>query len=438
MNAKLKGLQEDVGSLSEPASNISDRSSKSLKICLLGYRSHPYGGGQGIYLKYLSKALVDAGHSVDVISGEPYPHLDDRVSLIKMPGLNLYENGLGSLRLHHLKSRANIVEWLSKLTGGFAEMQAFGRRTVAYLRREGRHYDIIHDNQSLSFGMLKLQQLGFPLVSTIHHPITRDLEIALAAANSWREKLLIRRWHSFLDMQRFVVKRLNHLQTVSNRSKRDIAQAFGIDQARLNLVYCGIDTEEFHPMPEVKKVAYRLMATASADAPLKGLRYLLEAIAQLSVKYPDLSLLLVGKPQPGGDTEQLISRLNIGDRITFVHGISTEQMVEYYAQAEIAVVPSVYEGFGLPAGEAMSCGVALVSTDGGALPEVVGNAGMQVPVRDSAAIAAAVDELFQSPKKREELAAAGRRRIEEKFCWHLAAEQMIEFYRDVLKRHENS
>jgi glycosyltransferase involved in cell wall biosynthesis len=421
----------------EASSEGTDSTLSPLNICLLGYRSHPYGGGQGIYLKYLSKALVDAGHTVDVISGEPYPHLDERVKLIKMPGMNLYENGLLSIRPHHLKSRANIVEWLSKLTGGFAEMQAFGRRVVAHLNSEGRDYDIIHDNQSLSFGMLKLQSQGFPLVSTIHHPITRDLEIALGAAEGWWQKVLTRRWHSFLDMQRFVVKRLDHLQTVSNKSLVDIESAFGIDDSKITLVTNGIDTEEFYPQPEVAKIAGRIMATASADAPLKGLRYLLEAIAQLAVKHPEVSLLLVGKPQPGGETEKLIARLGVGERITFVHGITTQQMVDYYAQAEVAVVPSVYEGFGLPAGEAMSCGVPLVSTDGGALPEVVGDAGIIVPVKNSVAIAEAVDGLLQSPERRQQLATAGRKRIEDKFCWHLAAEQMTEFYREVLKKNEN-
>jgi len=304
-------------------------------------------------------------------------------------------------------------------------------------QKNGAQYDIIHDNQSLSFGMLKLQRLGYPLVTTIHHPITRDLEIALGAAHNLRDRVLIRRWHSFLDMQRYVVKRLNHLQTVSQRSKEDISRAFGIDESKLNLVFNGINTDEFHPMPEVKKIPYRLMATASADAPLKGLRYLLQGFAQLVDKYPDISLLLVGKPHAGGETEQLIKKLAIGDRITFVHGISTAQMVEYYAQAEIAIVPSVYEGFGLPAGEAMSCGVAIVSTDGGALPEVVGDAGVIVPVKNSMAIAHAVDDLFQNPQHRKALALAGRKRIEEKFCWNIAAQQMTEFYRDVLSRHEN-
>ena len=407
-------------------------SQKSLKICLLGYRSQPYGGGQGIYIKYLSKALVDAGHQVDVISGQPYPHIDPRVNLIKMPGMNLFETGLGSLRPHHLMSMTNIIEWTGKLTGAFSEPYCFGRRVFKYLKRYGRHYDIIHDNQCLSWGMLKLQKQGFPLVSTIHHPITSDLQIALNAASDWKERLLIRRWHSFLTMQKKVSRQLDNVVTVSQRSRQDIAHAFDIPVDRINLVYNGIDTAEFRPMPEVASKPFRIMATASADAPLKGVRYLLEALAILAIEYPAIELLMVGQPQAGGDTEALIRKLQLHDRIRCVSGISTEQLVTYYAEARLVVVPSVYEGFGLPAGEAMACGVAVVSTDGGALPEVVGDAGIQVPVKDGAAIARAVAVLLDDDLKREKLALAGRNRIEALFCWTKAASQMTDYYQQVL------
>ncbi|MEH6605229.1 MAG: glycosyltransferase family 4 protein [Pseudomonadales bacterium] len=405
---------------------------KPLKICLLGYRSHPFSGGQGIYIKYLSKALVDAGHEVDVISGQPYPEVDPRVRLIKLSSLNLYENGLFSLRPRHLSSMSNVIEWMSKLTGGFAEPQTFGRRVVKYLKQHGRDYDIIHDNQCLSFGMLKLQKLGFPLVTTVHHPVTQDLDLALNAATGLRQRALIQRWHSFVYMQRYVIQRLKHLVTVSEGSRGDIAKAFDLQPSSIDLVYCGIDTEEFIPRPDITRLPMRIMATASADQPLKGLRYLLEAVHQLAPRYPELELLVVGKPKAGGDTEKLIERLNIVDRLTFVSGISTEELVQHYARATIAVVPSLYEGFGLPAGEAMSCGVPLVSTSAGALPEVVGDAGIQVEPGNADALAAAIDELLTNEALRDSLGQAGRERIEQKFCWHLAAEQMVKFYQRVL------
>ncbi|TDG15848.1 glycosyltransferase family 1 protein [Seongchinamella unica] len=406
---------------------------RRLRIALLGYRSQPYGGGQGVYLRYLSKGLVDAGHKVDVISGPPYPHLDPRVRLIELPSLDLFENGLMSLRPRHLKSMTNIIEWTSKLTGGFAEPYTFGRRAVKYLRQHAGQYDLIHDNQSLSWGMLELQRMGLPLVTTVHHPITSDLRIALNAARNPWERLLIRRWHSFLNMQKKVVKQLHNVVTVSDCSRQDIARDFGIQPAGISLVYNGIDTEVFRPLAGIERRPLRLMATCSADAPLKGTRYLLRAYAKLLETYPQLELLLVSKPLPGGKTEKLVKKLGLQDKIQFVSGISTEQMVQYYAEATVAVVPSVYEGFGLPAGEAMACGVPVVSTDGGALPEVVGDAGVLVPAKSVDALAGAIDDLLRDPARRVALGEAGRERILEKFCWQVCAREMGEYYKEVLR-----
>lgn len=386
-----------------------------------------------MYLNYLSKALVDAGHCVDVISGPPYPHLDPRVSLIKLPSLDLFENGLESLRPHHLRSFSNIIEWTSKLTGGFAEPLTFGRRAVKYLRQHGHRYDLVHDNQSLSYGMLDIQRMGIPLVTTVHHPITSDERIALAAASDWKERLLIKRWHSFLNMQKKVVKKLRHVVTVSDCSRQDIARDFGLNPKDIHLVYNGIDTDIFKPRPSIERLPARLMATASADAPLKGVRYLLKAYAQLLEIFPALELLLVSKLHLGGETEQLVNKLGLRDKITFVSNISTEQMVDYYAQATLAVVPSVYEGFGLPAGEAMACGVPVVSTTGGALPEVVGDAGVLVPVKDSSALAEAIATLLRDPRRRDQLGVLGRERIEQCFCWQVTASSMVDYYRQVIE-----
>jgi glycosyltransferase involved in cell wall biosynthesis len=403
-----------------------------LNIALLGYRSQPFGGGQGIYLHYLSKALVEAGHSVDVLSGPPYPELDPRVRLIRIPSLNLFVHGLGSLRPRHLLSLTDMIEWCSKLTGGFAEPYTFGRRVRAYLHRHGSAYDLIHDNQSLSYGVLKLQDEGFPLVTTVHHPITLDLRIALRAAQGFPERLLVRRWHSFLRMQGRVIRRLKHVVTVSECSRRDIARDFRRPMERVDVIHNGIDTAVFRPHPEIERSSRKLMATASADAPLKGLRYLLKAYAALLATYPDLELLVVGKPQPGGKTEQLLRRLDIEDRVEFVSGISTGELVRRYAEATVAVVPSIYEGFGLPAGEAMACGVPVVSTDGGALPEIVGDAGMVVPAADAQSLAAAISELLENPGKREQLSSAGRARITATFSWTVCAEELVSYYRRVI------
>lgn len=412
---------------------------RALRIALLGYRSNPYSGGQGIYLHYLSKALVSAGHSVDVISGPPYPELVDGVNLVKLPSLDLFAapNHVTALRPRHLLSFTDTVEYFSMLTGGFPEPYTFGRRLRQHFERERPDYDIVHDNQSLCYGTLALQRAGIPLLTTIHHPITSDLELALSHAENWKMRLLIKRWHSFIGMQKKVASRLNHIVTVSECSRNDITTAFGLEPRRVNVVYNGIDTETFRPLPDVEKKPFQIMATASADQPLKGLKYLIEAIATLKASFKDLRLVVLGKLNDDGDTHKLIDRLGVRDRLTFVSGVTTLDVVRMYAQSTLVVVPSLYEGFGFPAGEAMSCGVPVISTTGGALPEVVGDAGILVPVRDAHAIATSIKSLLDDPAERERLSKAGRKRIHERFSWQVAAGDMVRLYRDVIRQDNN-
>jgi len=408
---------------------------KPLKICLLGYRSKPYCGGQGVYIKYLSSALAKLGHEVDVISGEPYPDLDANIRLIKMPGLNLFEkeNRFRAIRPKNLLSFTDLYEWFSVVSGGFPEPYTFGRRIVQYFAEKGSTYDLVHDNQSLCYGLLDLQRMGIPVVVTVHHPITKDLELALSSSTYWFNRLLIKRWHSFLRMQKRVVPKLDHLLTVSDQSRKDIADAFLVPQSKISLVYNGIDTDEFAPVEGVVRLPCRIMATASADVPLKGLDYLLKAIANLDAQFPDLELLVVGSPKPGGHTEKLINQLGIDRRVRFVSNLETSELIHHYAQATMAVVPSLYEGFGLPAGEAMACAVPVISTTGGALPEVVGDAGIQVPVSDVPALTKAIESLLNDPQKRAQLGAAGRKRILEKFSWNVAAKEMTRYYYSFLQ-----
>ncbi len=408
-----------------------EQAERPLRICLLGYRSHPYGGGQGIYIKYLSRALVNAGHSVDVISGEPYPHLDPRVNLIKMPGLNLFEysgHHAFALRPRHLLSWTDFFEWWSMLTGGFSEPYCFGRRVAHYLKDKRTDYDIVHDNQSLCYGLLTLQNQGWPVVTTLHHPITYDRRIALEAAPGWRDRLLIRRWHAFLGMQKKVVQKLKHIVTVSECSRRDIVADFEVDKQHIDLIYNGIDTREFKAQPGVERKPFQIMCTASADQPLKGLKYLIEALYIVQQDYPLLELVVVGKPKEGGYTERLIKKLHLESRIRFVSGIATEELIRLYSEATLVVCPSLYEGFGLPAGEAMACEAPVISSDGGALPEVVGDAGIIVPAGDRKALAQAIADLLDSPEKRRELGLAGRARIDETFCWDRAAQLFTDYY----------
>ena len=411
-------------------------SHKPLNIALLGYRSNPYSGGQGVYLKHLAKALVDMGHRVDVISGEPYPELDARVDLVRLPGLNLYAhpNPAWPLTQQRWRDPLNVFEWASYWSGGFPEPFTFGHRLLRHFKTTRPRYDIIHDNQSLCTGLLGLMRRGYAVTSTIHHPITFDRDIALQNTQEWGLRLLIRRWHRFLRMQTQVTRQLPYITTVSENSRRDIASAFGICEKRIEVVLNGIDSEIFQPMPAVAREPYHLITTASADQPLKGTQHLIPAVADLAARYPDLKLTFIGAPKPGGKTEQLIQSFQLDERIEFHHGLSFDEIKQLYAKASVAVVPSEYEGFGFPAGEAMACAVPLVSTDGGALPEVVGDAGVIVPSKNPQALAKAIGDLFENPAERARLSEAGRRRMVEHFSWDRTAQEFTQHYHQVIAR----
>ena len=417
-----------------PGDNTEIAAGRPLRLALLGYRSHPHVGGQGIYLHYLSKALVELGHQVDVISGPPYPQLDPRVRLIQLPSLDLYAHPKphSALRLKHLRSWADFYEWWSKLSGGFGEPYCFGRRLVRYVKTYKPKYDLIHDNQSLCYGLLKLQKRGYKVLATVHHPITRDRDLALEAATTKGQAWLIRRWYSFLDMQQRVVQRLNHVLTVSKQSRADITQAFGRAAEQIRVIPNGVDTSLFKPLLQIERQPLRLITTASSDQPLKGLSVLLRALAQLRSEFPALELVVIGKLKEGGASEQELQDLALVDAVQFISGISSEQMVEEYARASIAIVPSLYEGFGLPAAEAMACGIPLVCSDGGALPEVVGEAARLVKAGDVAHLAAAIRELLNNPPLRQQLGYAGRAHIEQQLSWQCVAKQLQAYYREIL------
>ncbi|MEA3471353.1 MAG: glycosyltransferase family 4 protein [Thermodesulfobacteriota bacterium] len=407
-----------------------------LKICILTYRGNPTCGGQGVYVKRVSTALRELGHSVDVISGPPYPHLDDGVTLRKLASLDLYnpEDLFRVPSVRELKSPINLIEWLGVSSGGFPEPLTFSLRAYNFFRNNGHAYDIIHDNQCLGYGLLGIKALGLPLVATIHHPITVDRDVEVEAERKSWKKLKVYRWYSFLGMQVRTSRKISHIITVSEASKKDIGRAFKIHSGKFRVIENGIDTETFHPEPGVKRLENRLMVTNSADTPLKGLRHLLEAVASIRKKR-DINLTVIGQPKKGGVIETLVRDLDLGNCVTFTSRIEDSEFARYYAEATIAVVPSIYEGFGLPAGEAMACGVPVISTTGGALAEVVGDAGILVPPGDSKALKKSILHLLDSPEERERLGKAGYERVLNNFTWRNTALKVIDVYREAIDAH---
>ena len=407
--------------------------SDPLNICLLTYRGNPTCGGQGVYIKYLSRALRDLGHQVDVISGPPYPEPVEHVRLYKMPGLDLYnpDHLFRPGKYRDLVSPVNQLEFLSMCLGGFPEPWTFGMRVYKYLRSTRPAYDIVHDNQCLAYGLLGLPRIGYPTVATVHHPITVDRDAEIEAAPTFLKKLKVRRWYAFLGMQKKVSRLLPRIITVSECSRQDISRDFGISINNFRVVPNGINTDYFYPLPGVNRSDNQLLVTSSADTPLKGLRYLLEAVASILEKR-EIHLTVIGAPKKEGVIERLARELRLNGAVRFTGRIEYEDFARYYAETTMAVIPSLYEGFGMPAGEAMACGVPVVSTSGGALPEVVGDAGMIVPPGDKEALEKAILYLLDHPEKRLQLGQAGLRRVEGSFTWRHAAQKTVDVYREAI------
>lgn len=404
---------------------------RPLRVAILSYRSDPKVGGQGVYVDYLASALAEAGVQVDVISGPPYPTLSGNADLIKLPSLDLYaqpHNGHLALRPHHLLSPTDTYEYFGHLSGKFVEPFTFGQRAYRYLKQHGANYDLVLDNQTLAHGTLRIgRKLSLPLATTIHHPITHDLDLALQAAPDWKHRWLVRRWYAFHKMQMKVARQLPAITCPSEHAKIDIISEFGVNPDRIWPIPLGVDQVAFSPNARVQKRPQRLITTASADTPLKGLNILLEAYYQLRQTRPELELVVIGKLRNGATRRTIVER-NLQSHVRFKSDLSREDLAREFCAATIAVTPSLYEGFGLPAAEAMSCGTPVVVTDGGALPEVVGHAGLVVPKGDPHALASAIAELLDHPEQRQRRAEACLSHARDQFNWNQIAPKYIDFF----------
>ena len=406
-----------------------------MRVALLSYRSKPHCGGQGVYVRHLSRELTALGHEVEVFSGQPYPELDPGVRLTKVPSLDLYREP-DPFRTPHwreIRDLVDVEEVLTMWTAGFPEPKTFSTRVAKVLRQRLDDFDVVHDNQVLGYGILDIREAGLPLLTTLHHPITFDRRVDLAAAPTRRKRLTLRRWYGFLRMQGKVARQATRILTPSESSARDIVLDFGVDPDRIQVVPLGVD-DVFVP-PSEPRVPGRIVAMASADAPIKGVSTLLEAFAKLRTER-DVELLLVTKPQAGGRTEKLIESLGVGDSVRFVHGISDAELVRVMGSAELACVPSLYEGFSLPTAELMACETPLVVSRAGAIPEVVGPDGLcadLVAPGNVEQLKGAIEALLDDPARRAAMGRAGRERVLERFSWRAVARATAAAYDDVIR-----
>ncbi|MCX4980618.1 glycosyltransferase family 4 protein [Streptomyces sp. NBC_00572] len=428
-----------------PRQGVTAAGDGPLRIALLTYKGNPFCGGQGVYVRHLSRELARLGHSVEVIGSQPYPVLDEGEDLA---GLTLTE--IASLDLYRspdpfrTPKRDEYRDWIDALevatmwTGGFPEPLTFSLRARRTLAARRGDFDVVHDNQTLGYGLLGgPRAIGAPLVTTIHHPITVDRQLEIDAAADWKRRASVRRWYAFTRMQKRVARRLPSVLTVSGTSRQEIVDHLGVRDDRIRVVHIGADTDLWSPDPSVAEIPGRIVTTSSADVPLKGLIHLIEALAKLRTENPDAHLVVVGKRAEDGPVAAAIERYGLDGAVEFVKGISDAELVDLVRSAQVSCVPSLYEGFSLPAAEAMATGTPLVATTGGAIPEVAGVDGetcLAVPPGDAGALAAALGRVLGDSALRARLGAAGRERVLSRFTWARAAQGTADLYREAVAR----
>jgi glycosyltransferase involved in cell wall biosynthesis len=360
------------------------------------------------------------------------------VPLHELPSLDIY-NDYFPMRMPaiwELKTWMDFAEVTSFSSGTFPEPLAFSLRAWDHLRRRVNDFDLVHDNQCMGYGLLAMERSGLPVLGTIHHPITVDRRIEMEHAETRGQRWSKGRWYAFTKMQTRVAQRLRRIITVSQNSFDDICRTHGVNPEKLFIVPVGVDPDLFRPMPEVERRPYQIISTASADVAMKGQRYLLEALAKLRTEYPELKLIMIGRLKDGSVAQRTIESLGLWDAVEFVSGVTDERIVELYNESACAVVPSLYEGFSLPAIEAMSTGCPLVATTGGALPEVTGRDGdtcIAVEPGNSDALAAGIRRALDDPEAAGRIGRDGRDRVVENWSWRHTAVRTVEHYRALLE-----
>lgn len=408
-----------------------------LRVAYLTYRGKPHVGGQGVYTRHLSKALVDLGHHVEVLSGQPYPVLDERVPLVELPSLDIYNDHFPMRMpgIWELKTWMDYAEVTAFSAGTFPEPLAFSLRAWDHLKHRVSEFDLVQDNQCLGYGLLAIERAGLPVLGTIHHPITIDRKIEMEHAETRWQRIGKARWYGFTKMQTRVAKRLRRIITVSQNSFEDICRTHEVSPDKLFVVPVGVDPELFAPDDSVVRRPHQIISTASADVAMKGQRFLLEAVAKLRTEFPDLRLVIIGRLKEGSHAQRTIEELGLWDALEFVSGVTDERIVELYNESACAVVPSLYEGFSLPAIEAMSTGCPLVATTGGALAEVTGKDGetcFSVTPGDSDALAAGIRQALGDPAAAAAIGLAGRERVITRWSWRNTATKTVDHYRALL------
>ena len=404
----------------------------SLKIALLSYRSDPYSGGQGIYIKNLSEALHDRGHDITIFSGNPLPEvsMDIKVEKIDTPGFFETFDSLERLKIFSSleKNRLNFLDFFETFTGTFTEPVFFGERLVKnkFFQESVDRFDIFHDNQSISsYPETVLKRL----VTTLHHPIHVDKEIDLASEMNFFSKLSIKRWYSFLNFQKKNLRNVKKVISPSASSKKDICRYFEYPSENISVIWNGINLDDckFH---QREKFNSNFVTIISSDVPMKNLKTLLKALHLLKHEGLSANLTIIGDLRE--DNKKLIRNLGLTNEINYKSKLTRAELIQSLNHADIGIAPSSYEGFGFPLVEMIATGLPVIVSDKASLPELAGSAGLIFNSEDSGDLKNKMKELMENHVLRNKLTENSKLRRDDFFGWDEYAKKLEDLYKEII------
>ena len=404
-----------------------------LKIAFLSYRSDPFSGGQGIYLKNLCEALVKRNHDITIFSGSPLPDVPKNIRLIKVETPGYFETFSFRERLkifkEQNKSRMDYFDFFETCTGTFTEPIFFGERLSLnkVFAEEAHTFDIFHDNQSLS-NYPKI--INKRLVTTLHHPIQIDRDIDLDNEKDFFMRLAIRRWYSFLSFQKRNIKNIKAVISPSESSKLDIQKYFNCPEEKIKVIWNGIDLSD-HQFNIKEGHTNNLVTIISSDVPMKNLKTIIKAVALVRNDVPDIKLTIIGDLRE--ENEKLIKNLDLQRNINFKNKLSRSDLIETLNNSDSGFSGSLYEGFGFPLVEMISSGLPVITSNKGSLPELASDAGLIFEATSSSDLADKIKNLIKQNDLRQKLINNARNRRDDFFGWDEYAKRLEIVYQNIIR-----
>ncbi len=408
---------------------------KKLKIAFLSYRSDPFSGGQGIYLKNVCESLADYGHEITIYSGSPLPIVSSKISIVEVETPKYFETFSFSKRIkifkNQPKSPLEFQDFFETITGTFSEPMFFGQRLQRnnHFKANEKKYDVFHDNQSLG---IYPNTIKSRLVTTLHHPIQIDRSIDLMNEKSVLKRISISRWYSFLNFQEANVFSSRLVITPSNNSKNDITKFFKYPSNQIEVLWNGINLDDFQ-FRKKKDFGKKLVTIISSDVPMKNLKNILIGFSIALKNDEGLTLTIIGDVRE--ENLKLIKSLGLDDFVIIHQKLTKKKLIEILSACDIGISGSLYEGFGFPLIEMIAIGLPILASNKGSLPEIMGDAGITFNPYDPNELSDSIQKLVNNDEMQNKISSNCQIRRDDFFGWDEYAKKLEFFYQKIIDGH---